>query len=48
MKYIARLKHRDSNGRILRKLGKHTNLMEAWAFACEKFGEKNVNSVRVR
>ena len=48
MKYVARLKHRDANGRILRRIGTHSNLMAAWAFACERFGEKNVNSVKVR
>lgn len=46
-KYVARLKKRDKGGRLLRKLGRHQNLNEAWLFAVEKFGKDAVSSVKL-
>lgn len=45
--YVARLKQRDGNGRLLRRLGRHKNLQEAMAFAVEKYGKNNVKAVMI-
>lgn len=46
-KYVVRLKQRDKDGRLLRKLGRHPNLTAAYEFAVEKYGRNNINSVKV-
>ncbi|QNO00018.1 hypothetical protein phiPsa267_135 [Pseudomonas phage phiPsa267] len=46
-KYVARLKKRDKDGRLLRKLGRHANLTAAYNFALEKFGKDAVSSVKL-
>jgi hypothetical protein len=45
--YIARLTKKDSDGRLLRRLGRHQSLMHAMEFAQNKFGAKNVSSVQI-
>ena len=47
MKYVVRLKRRDKNGRLLRSLGRHKNLQEAYEYAAKKYGRDNINSVRI-
>lgn len=46
-KYVVRLKQRDKDGRMLRRIGRHPNLTAAYASAVEKFGAKNISSVRI-